>query len=105
MKILLVGEEQRAEELRAKLPASPDLEIDFSDGDADEDYKEYDCIFDLNFDDDPSNLTIYAGLRDKPVFVNAVKLSLNEAVYSANVKARCMLFGFNGLPSFISHSK
>lgn len=105
MKILLVGEEQRAEELRAKLLASPDLEIDFSDGDADEDYKDYDCIFDLNFDDDPSNLTIYAGLRDKPVFVNAVKLSLNEAVYSANVKARCLLFGFNGLPSFISQNK
>ena len=105
MKILLVGEEHRADELRARLSNAEDVEIDFTDGDSDEDYKDYDCIFDLNFDDDPSNLSIYAGLRDKPVFVNAVKLSLNEAVYTGNVKARCMLFGFNGLPSFISHSK
>lgn len=105
MKILLVGEKQRADELRARLLNAGTLEIDHTDGDADEDYKEYDCIFDLNFDDDPSNLQIYAGLRDKPVFVNAVKLSLNEAVYTGGVKARCMLFGFNGLPAFISHSK
>ena len=105
MKILLVGEQQRAEELRARLSAAQDVEIDYTDGDSDEDYKDYDCIFDLNFDDDPSNLTIYAGLRDKAVFVNTVKLSLNEAVYTGNVKARCMLFGFNGLPSFIGQSK
>ena len=105
MKILLVGEEQRADELRTKLSAAEGLEIDYTDGDADEDYKEYDCIFDLNFDDNPSNLSIYAGLRDKPVFVNAVKLSLNEAVYTSGVKARCMLFGVNGLPSFISQTK
>ena len=104
MKILLVGEESRANELRARLSAATGVEIDYTDGDADEDYKDYDCIFDLNFDDDPSNLSIYAGMRDKPVFVNTVKLSLNEAVYTGNVKARCMLFGFNGLPSFISQS-
>jgi len=105
MKILLVGEQQRAEELRARLSTNEGLEIDYTDGDEDEDYKDYDCIFDLNFDDDPSNLQVYAGMRDKPIFVNAVKLSLNEAVYTGNVKARCMLFGFNGLPSFIGQSK
>ena len=105
MKILITGEQNRADELRAKLSAGKDLEIDYSDGDADEDYKDYDCIFDLNFDDDPSNLEIYAGLRDKPVFVNAVKLSLNEAVYATNAKVKCQLFGINGLLSFISQSK
>ena len=67
MKILLVGEEHRADELRAKLAGATDVEIDFTDGDADEDYKDYDCIFDLNFDDDPSNLSIYASMRDKPM--------------------------------------
>jgi 3-hydroxybutyryl-CoA dehydrogenase len=105
MKILMLGEEARARELREKLSAVTDLELDYSDGDEDEDYKDYDCIFDLNFDDDPSNLSIYAQLRDKPVFVNSVKLSLNEAVYSANVKPRCMLFGINALPGFIGQSK
>jgi 3-hydroxybutyryl-CoA dehydrogenase len=100
MKILLVGEAARAAEMRARLSAVSDLEIDYSDGDEDEDYKDYDCIFDLNFDDDPSNLSIYAGLRDKPVFVNAVKLSLNEAVYVDGNKVKCLLYGINALPTF-----
>jgi hypothetical protein len=54
MKILLVGEKDRADELRARLAVNQSLEIDFSDGDEDEDYKDYDVIFDLNFDDDPT---------------------------------------------------
>ena len=105
MKILITGQESRAEELKAKLSTISDLEIDYSDGDEDEDYKEYDCIFDLNFDDDPSNLEIYATLRDKPVFVNAVKLSLNEATFVAGEKIKCQLFGINALPTFIGQAK
>ncbi len=104
MKILITGEAQRAEELRAKLLPIKDLEIDYSDGDEDEDYNEYDCIFDLNFDDDPSNMEIYATLRDVPVFVNSVKLSLSEAVYAAGEKVKCMLFGINALPSFLTQA-
>jgi 3-hydroxybutyryl-CoA dehydrogenase len=104
MKILLTGEENRAEELKARLSAVADLVIDYSDGDEDEDFNEYDCIFDLNFDDDPSKMEIYAGLRDIPVFVNSVKLSLNEAVYAAGEKVKCQLFGINALPTFISQT-
>jgi len=104
MKILVTGEEIRAAELRERLSGVKDLELDYSDGDDEEDYKEYDCIFDLNFDDDPSNLPVYAALRDKPVFVNAVKLSLNEAAYAMDAKMKCMLYGMNGLPTFIQQS-
>ena len=53
MKILVTGEEHRAAELRARLSPVKDLEIDFSDGDDEEDFAEHDCIFDLNFDDIP----------------------------------------------------
>lgn len=105
MKILVIGEEIRAAELRARLNATTGLEIDYSDGDEEEDFKDYDCIFDLNFDDDPSNLPIYASLRDVPVFVNAVKLSMNEAIYATESKVKCMLFGINALPTFASQSK
>ena len=105
MKVLLTGERARAEELRAKLASTGTHEIDYSDGDEDEDYKDYDCIFDLNFDDDPSALALYAPLRDKPVFVNAVKLSLSEAVYTCTQKLRCMLFGINALPGFMGQTK
>lgn len=100
MKILITGEEQRAAELRAKLSGNTALEIDYTDGDDEEDYSEYDAIFDLNFDDDYSNLEIYAGLKETPVFVNAVKTSLNEAVYATGSKIRCRLYGINALPGF-----
>lgn len=105
MKILLIGEQERTTELRARLALNKDLEIDYSDGDEDEDFDDYDCLFDLNFDDDPSNLPLYAGLRETPVFVNAVKLSLNEAVYATDSKIKCQLFGINGLSGFLSQSK
>jgi 3-hydroxybutyryl-CoA dehydrogenase len=104
MKILLIGDEQRAAELRARLPINDSWEIDYSDGDAEEDFKDYEVLFDLNFDDDSSNLPVYAALKDKPVFVNAVKQSLAEAVYVGDTKIRCRLFGFNALPDFISQS-
>lgn len=105
MKILLIGEPERTNELKDLLSANKSLEIDYSDGDEDEDFKDYDCLFDLNFDDDPGNLPIYASLKETPVFVNAVKLSLNEAVYATDSKIKCQLFGINALPEFLSQSK
>jgi 3-hydroxybutyryl-CoA dehydrogenase len=102
MNILMAGERERADELRTVLSGLKDSRIDYSDGDKDEDYTEYDCIFDLNFDEDNSNFPLYASLRDKPVFVSAVKLSLNEAAYIHPDKVRCMLFGINAIPAFIS---
>lgn len=105
MKILLIGDPDRVNEMKTRLSAGKDLEIEISDGDSDEDFEFYDVIMDLNFDDDPSNMEIYAGLKDTPVFVNTVKLQLSEAVYGVEEKIRCLLFGINALPSFISQSK
>ncbi|MCW5907797.1 MAG: hypothetical protein KIS94_08065 [Chitinophagales bacterium] len=101
MKILVTGEKERAEELRKRLATIQNLELDFTDADEDEDYKEYDAIFDLNFDDDISNLPVYAALKEKPVFVNAVKTSLSEAVYATGAKIKCRLFGINAMPGFL----
>lgn len=102
MKILLIGEKERAAELRARLATIPDLEVDYSDGDSDEDFHVYDVLFDLNFDDDYENLPLYAALREKPVFVSSVKTTLAEAVYATGAKVRCRLFGMNALPGFLS---
>ena len=105
MKILLIGDPNRVNEMRTRFSLGKDLEIEISDGDSDEDFDFYDVIMDLNFDDDPSNMEIYAGLKDTPIFVNAVKLQLSEAVYTIEEKIRCQLFGINALPSFISQNK
>ena len=105
MKVLLIGENDRVNDLKARLADRPDLEIDRSDGDAEEDFDLYDVIFDLNFDDDPSNLPLYGALKEKAVFVNAVKLSLAEAIYATGTKVKCRLFGINALPTFLAQPK
>jgi hypothetical protein len=48
MKVLIIGEEIRYRELHARLAPLSDLEIEFSDGDEEEDFGDYDVIFDLN---------------------------------------------------------
>lgn len=104
MRILATGEQQRVNELRARLAAVPDIELDYTDGDEEEDFKQYDVVFDLNLDDDPSNLAYYAALKEKPVLVSAVKSSLAEMVYATNAKVKCQLFGINPLPGFLEQS-
>ena len=105
MKVLMIGENERADELKARLDGRSGVEVERSDGDTDEDFEFYDVIFDLNFDDDPSNLPLYGALREKTVFVSAVKLSLAEAIYTTGTKVKCRLFGINALPTFIPQSK
>jgi len=104
MRILVVGEEERRNALREKFAKQcPQIEVEISDGDSEEDFDEYDAIFDLNFDDDSENFQQYAALREKPIFVSALKQQLAEAVYLGDVKIRCRLFGINALPVFLEN--
>lgn len=104
MKVLVIGESNRRNALRTKFAQQcPEIEVELSDGDEEENFGEYDAIFDLNFDDDSDNFSIYAALRDKPIFVSALKQQLAEAVYVANAKVRCRLFGINALSCFIEN--
>lgn len=103
MKLLLAGNPDRTSVFRERfLAADPKLEIEISDGDSDEDFENHDVIFDLNFDDDNSNLPIYAAMKDKLVFVSAAKQPLAEAVYQHDVKIKCKLFGINAIPAFVN---
>lgn len=100
-KILLAGNPDRTAVFRERfLHTNPNWEIEISDGDSEEDFGFYDIIFDLNFDDDNSNLPIYATMKDKLVFVSAAKQSLAEAVYQHDEKIKCKLFGINAIPAF-----
>ncbi len=103
MKILAIGDLERTQALKTLLQTNaPGIEVEISDGD-EENFEEFDVLFDLNFDDDTESLAQFASMRDKPVFVSALKLQLAEAVYATGVKVRCKLFGINALPSFLSN--
>ncbi|NNC94463.1 MAG: 3-hydroxyacyl-CoA dehydrogenase [Chitinophagales bacterium] len=100
MKILLIGEDRRIEEMKCKLKGL-EFEIDRSDGDEDEDYQDYDVIFDLNFDDNPERIDLYTSLKNKHIFLSTVKISLAEAVFISETKVKCKLYGINALAGFI----
>lgn len=102
MNVIITGDPARAAVLRERfLTSKTDWNIEITDGD-EEDFSEFDIIFDVNFDDHPETLQEYANLRDKPIFVNVVKLSLSEAVYLCGEKIKCQLFGFNSLEAFVN---
>ena len=99
-KVLLIGEESRIKELVKVLDTSK-YEVELSDGDDEEDFKEYDIIFDLNFDDDSENFPIYASLKDKLIFLSSVKQSLSEISYIYPNKVKSRLIGLNCIPSYL----
>lgn len=65
---------------------------------------QYDAIFDLKFDEKKQQLKYYAGLKNIPVFVCAVKKALDQAVYEYNGKITCHLIGINALPTFLNRN-
>ena len=99
-KILIVGEETRKEELLKVLDATQ-FEIEYSDGDEEEDFDLYDIIFDLNFDDDNENFPIYSALKNKIFFLSTAKTSLAETSYAFQCKVKSKIFGINALPGFL----
>jgi len=108
MDVIIVGDKGRADELKERLPAeATSLYTDDLPNSryATEGLDKFDVIFDLNFDDDPSNLKYYAFHSDKPVIVGAVKRSLSKIVSDHNEDISCLLFGMNTLPTFINRPK
>lgn len=103
MNIIVIGDKKRAEELKLKIPK--EAVVNFVTELNSENLESADLIFDLNFDDNPSNLAVYFSMNDKTVIVSAVKKQLAEVVFSLGVRIDCKLIGMNCLPTFINRSK
>lgn len=103
MKVLLIGEEKRANELKQKFSDAVQLKMESNAKNAE--LKSFDLIVDLNFDDNNSNLEFYYDLQDKPIIVGAVKKQLAETVFNFGKKISCRLIGMNTLPTFLNRSK
>ncbi|MFI5222181.1 MAG: 3-hydroxyacyl-CoA dehydrogenase family protein [Bacteroidia bacterium] len=102
MKILARGEKIRTEELKLKLSSvvcdltvNNDLEISPAK------LKDFDLIFDLNFDDHKNRLADYAELK-MPVIVSSVKIQLAKTVSDFGKEINFPLIGMNCLPTFIN---
>ncbi len=85
MKILVRGSKNRIKELQEKLKGvSCELTcIDDSDL-ISANVHQFDVIFDLKFDEKIEQLHYYAGLKNIPVFVCAVKQQLAKAIFDCH---------------------
>lgn len=103
MKILARGSKNRIKELQEKLRnVSCELTcIDDSDL-LSANVHEFDLVFDLKFDEKTEQLKYFAGLKNIPVFVCAVKQQLARAAFDYGRKIDCQLFGINSLPTFLN---
>jgi len=105
MNVLILGEARRAEELKTKL--GDDIRSTHEEKlqesiYATEGLDKFDLIFDLNFDDNPDNLRLFAYHEAKPVVVGAVKKQLGAVVAAFEGEIACKLIGMNTLPTFIN---
>ena len=105
MKILARGSNNRLEELKEKLSAVSCVLTCIDESDLlSANVHDYDVIFDLKFDENIEQLKYFAGLKQIPVFVCAVKQQLAKAVSEYGRNIDCHLFGINALPTFINRS-
>jgi 3-hydroxybutyryl-CoA dehydrogenase len=96
------GSKNRIKELKEKLENVSCEIVAIDDSDLlSANVNDFDVIFDLKFDEKSNQLKYYAGLKDIPVFVCAVKQQLAKAVFDYGNKVDCLLFGINALPTFI----
>lgn len=103
MKILARGSKNRIKELQEKLSGvSCELTcVDDSDL-LSANVHLFDLVFDLKFDEKTEQLKYFAGLKNIPVIVCAVKQQLAKAAFDFNRKIECTLIGMNALPGFIN---
>lgn len=105
MKILAIGSMNRIKELKEKLLGVACELTCIDDSDLlSANIHQFDVIFDLKFDEKKQQLKYYAGLKNIPVFVCAVKKTLDQAVYEYNGKITCHLIGINALPTFLQRN-
>ncbi len=96
MRILIVGEEKRMEELLPLLPSG--AQSDFAIAPPEE-IETYDLIFDLNLDDNPENFGDYKHF-DGPLIGGMVKLQAAELL-AGEEDIHCRMIGMNTLPTLI----
>jgi len=101
MKILARGEKIRTEELKQKLSSvGCDLKLIDDTDLSSANLRDYDLIFDLDFDEHIEQLKFYAALTI-PVVVSCAKIQLAKAVHDFGKQNSCTLIGMNCLPTFI----
>lgn len=101
MKILLIGNDNQVAEFQQKFGTTHQYLVS-NNGMLDEGIlQEQELVVDFAIDESPENLELYKDIAGLPVLVNIPKMSLSELAYFSG-GVSCLLFGFNGLPTFVN---
>lgn len=104
MKLLVIGEEIRREELKDALGTGHEItEADIIYQLSEEDFDQFDLIFDLNGDEGAVILDEIEALSGTPLIICAVKTQLAEMIDGLEYDGG--VFGMNCLPGFIKRNR
>ena len=101
MKILIIGEETHLEEFEDKFGTTHECLLVRERHDAEQLLEKHDLIFDFVIDETPEEFDVYLE-KNCTVFLNTCKISLSELSHMAGNKFNCLVFGFNGLLTFLN---
>ena len=102
MNILIIGDKVNFEECKQKFGPTHSYTMTHNQREGALLFEQQDLIFDFCIDQDHSQMEVY---RDHPsvvAFLNTANVSLIKLGASVNQEINCSLFGFAGLPTFLS---
>lgn len=102
MNILVIGEQKNFDECREKFGKDHTCTWLEDHRDLNESVGEKNLVFDFTIDEDPYRIDTYAR-NNVIVFFNTCLISLGEIASLASEPIQCTIFGFNGLPTFLSN--
>ena len=101
MDILVIGEQKNFNECREKFGKDHQYTWLGEHRDFEGFLDQKDLVFDFTIDQDPYSIEEYAKNNVK-VFFNTCMISLAELANLDNPPFKCTLFGFNGMPTFLT---
>lgn len=102
MRILVAGDDRRQQELKQKFGGKIRADFGGIRPDPNSELKNYDLVFDLNFDDHPETISHYEGFKDLTLIAGAVKIQLKKIMDDHQGMILPRTFGMNTLPTFIN---
>jgi 3-hydroxybutyryl-CoA dehydrogenase len=103
MRLLIVGSEGNLRECKEKFGSGNEYIIAIDHAEAADQLENADVIFDFFIDEVPEEFEIYTDFIGV-VFLNTVKITIAELMFSLDENPKCKAFGFNGLPSLFQRS-
>lgn len=104
MNILVIGDPKNLEETKVKFGDAHNYTFEQDHREAERFIQSNDFVFDFILDEEPFQVEVYIDKTNAKVFINTAKISLAELSNLAGHQIKANIFGFNGLPTFLSRT-